>query len=307
MQPDASGGITPSLTGDELISRIPDLEKVADIELENFRLIPGASLSFQDIQDVANLINNDDTIDGAVIVQGTDTIDETSYLLDLLCSPRIPVIVTGAMRGAAALGADGPSNLLNAVRVAASPQAQGLGALVVLNEEIHAADDVDKGHTGFVSSFQSPNTGPLGYVLEGQIRVLRQPVNPPVTRPFTPTRFPKVALLKFGLDDCPDLPDSALRLGYQGAVVEAMGVGHMPAPLVPALEALAQQIPVVLSTRVNAGPVFTSTYGFPGSEIDLLQRGLIPGGLLSAHKARLLLTVALGSNVSRDTLPALFA
>ncbi len=304
MAPGANG-ITPQLTGEDLAARVPSLKELARLNVRTPLLKPGASLTMNDIAHVARDIASDPSASGSVVVQGTDTIDETSFLLQLLHSGDAPVVVTGAMRGAAAVSADGPANLLASVAVAASAGLRGSGVLVVLNDEIHHACAVEKMHKGLTSAFQSPNGGPLGYYIEGGLRILRNMPTHPLPR-FTPERFGKVALMKTSLDDRPDLLEALPGLGYEGVVLETMGAGHAPESWAPALEALGKHMPVVLASRVIGGPVFRNTYGFPGSEIDLLQRGLIPAGWLSPHKARLLLSVATGCGLGRHALQEAF-
>jgi len=155
-------------------------------------------------------------------------------------------------------------------------------------------------------AFQSPNTGPLGYCLEAQPRFLHA-LPKRHSFAFDGARFGRVAIVKASLGDDDALIRALPNLGYQGVVVEAMGAGHVPEPLAAALATLAQTMPVVLSTRVHAGPIFCRTYHFPGSEMDLIARGLIPAGWLSPHKARLLLGCALGSAMRHDHIRAAFA
>lgn len=301
----SGGGITPQLSGDDLTARLPALGSLAQLTVRTPFLKPGASLTMSEIAELARDIASDGNADGSVVVQGTDTIDETSFLLQLLYSGNAPLVVTGAMRGAEAPGADGPANLTAAVATAASPDSQGHGVLVVLNDEIHHAAAVEKMHKGLTSAFQSPNGGPLGYCMEGVVHIVRT-LQTPARPKFNPGRFGKVALMKVALDDEPDLLETLPGLGYEGVVVEAMGAGHTPEKWASALQATARQMPVILASRVMGGPIFRNTYGFPGSEIDLLKRGLIPAGWLSPHKARLLLSVAIGSNFSGHELAMAF-
>ncbi|WP_127145584.1 asparaginase [Pelagibacterium montanilacus] len=296
MKRDASGGIVPALSGDDLVATVPGLAEVADIIVNSPFQIPGASLSLGQIADVSRLIADSLAGDfsGAIVVQGTDTIEETAFLLDCLLDADKPVVVTGAMRGAEAAGADGPANLLAAATVAASG-ARGTGTMVVLNDEVHSARFVRKGHTGLPSTFTSAPYGPIGHVMEGSFVQGMQPL--PVSRISGPHAgdIPPVALLQVGLGDDGRLIEAVERAGFKGAVVSAMGAGHVSKDMIVPLETLARTMPVILSTRVVTGPVFEKTYGFPGSEIDLLGRGLIRGGRLGPIKARLLLQLLLAS------------
>jgi L-asparaginase len=296
MTRDASGGIAPSLSPEALIASVPGLAAVARIEAVPVFQMPGASLTLGDLVVVAGRVEAALAAGaaGAVIVQGTDTIEETAFVLDCLLGIDRPVVVTGAMRGPEAAGADGPANLLAAVTVAAGG-ARGTGVAVVLGDTVHAARYVRKGHTGLPDAFTSAPFGPLGHVIEGSFRQVATP--PPALRLTLRegAAIPPVALLTIGLGEDGRLLPALAGMGFAGAVIAAMGAGHVPRGLAGPLEALALQMPVVLSTRVAGGPVFTRTYGFPGSEIDLLGRGLIHGGSLGALKARLLLQMALAS------------
>ena len=310
MVPQASGGIAPSVSGDDLVAAVPQLADIAMIDVVTPFLVPGASLSFAQMAAVADMITaaGQKGADGVVVVQGTDTIDETSFLLELACGtrPESPaIVVTGAMRGAAAPGADGHANLLAAVLVAASRKSRGKGALVVLNDEIHAARFVQKMDTGLPSAFLSPGLGPIGTVTEGKLHLRLVPEA--LALPALPLGCAApVAIVQTGLGDDGRLIDSIPDAGFQGAVIAAMGAGHVPAQIVPKLEALAARMPVVLATRVPAGSVFTESYGFPGSEIDLIRRGLIPSGLLPPHKARLLLGCLIGAGFTAKEIQTCF-
>ncbi|WP_424811900.1 asparaginase [Roseococcus sp. YIM B11640] len=294
MVPGEGAGIAPKLGAEELIASVPALREVAEIDAASPFRLPSPSLGADHIIDVAKRIEDAfaGDIDGAVVIQGTDTIEESAFLLDLLIQGDKPVVVTGAMRGAEAPGADGPANLLAAARVAASQEARGLGTLVVLNYDIHAARFVHKAHTALPSAFASPLTGPVGVIAEGRTRILTRPPRLP-TLPTYGGPPPPVALLTWSMGEDGRMLDTLPGLGYRGAVIGGMGAGHVPADVAPRLGELAMHMPVVLAARTLTGPVFTETYGYPGSEIDLLQRGLIPAGILSSLKARLLLGLAL--------------
>jgi L-asparaginase len=302
------GGLAPTLTAEQLTAAVPGLADAGiDIHALTFRTRPGASLTFPDLTDLAVAVAEqvDDGADGIVITQGTDTIEETSYLLDLLHHRPQPIVVTGAMRNPTTAGADGPANLLAAILTAASAQARDLGCLVVFADEIHAAARVRKTHSTSVATFVSPNGGPLGYVIEGAARIVNQPTSRLTLAQPTGARPARVSLISATLGEEPVLLELAASQ-LDGLVVAGFGVGHVPDTWVPALAKAAENIPVVLASRTGAGSVLTSTYGFPGSERDLIGRSLIPAGLLDPCKARLLLHLCLAAGADRHQIAAAF-
>jgi L-asparaginase len=300
------GGIVPTLTGADLLRAVPGLEGIARLTVETPFMAPGASLSFAQLRAAGETIARAlaEGADGVVVVQGTDTIEETAFLFDLGHSRAEPVVVTGAMRGAEAPGADGPGNLLAAVATAGSRAARDLGVLVVLNDEIHAARFVSKAHSGPPSAFASPGAGPLGRVIEGAAQIGLVPTRRESLGSMP--ELPRVAVVKLGLGDDGEMIGLAMASGCAGLVIEGMGVGHVPEAALAAIDSAVAEVPVVLATRVPAGPIFERTYGFAGSERDLIARGLIPAGILPAHKARLLLAYLLGLGVEPDAVAPRF-
>jgi L-asparaginase len=302
------GGVTPALTAADLLAAVPGLrEAPAEVGVRDFRSKPGASLDFADLYELAAAIGQalDDGCAGAVVTQGTDTIEETGYVLDLLVTGDAPVVVTGAMRNPAMAGADGPANILAAIRVAASPGARGLGCLVVLNDQVHAARWVRKAHTASPAAFVSPWHGPLGHVSEGRVAIpVRIGRRPAVS--LVPRRSARVGLATMTLGEDGTLVE-ALAAHVDGLVVAAFGAGHVPAAVAPVLGALAGRIPVVLASRTGAGPVHRVTYGFAGSERDLLARGLISAGCLDPVKARILLHLLIASGAGQAGIREAFA
>jgi L-asparaginase len=307
----ASGGgsgVIPTLTGEDLISAVPQLADEAEVTASSFRQVPGAHLRIEDLaQTAAEIVRlAGEGSDGIVITQGTDTIEETAFVLDLLADTEAPLVVTGAMRNPSLPGADGPANLLASVQVAASSAAGGLGTLVVFNDEIHAARHVRKSHTQNPAAFSSFPVGPVGWVAEGKPRIaLRVPRTPRLQIPEVASAR-TVALVTVALGDDGSLLPAVERSGYAGLVLEAMGGGHVPAAMVEALASLADKMPVVLASRTGGGEILRHTYGFPGSETDLLDHGLIPAGPLDGPKARLLLTLLLMSGIDREDIPTAF-
>jgi len=245
---------------------------------------------------------------GVVLSQGTDTLEETAFLVDLVCAHAEHFVVTGAMRNPTLAGPDGPATLLAAARVAASPDARALRALVVLNDEIHAARWVRKQHSTSTATFGSADAGPLGHVIEGRVRLLTRLLRPqPLPVPDRDRLGARrVALHVVSLEDDGDRLDG-LADTHEGLVVAGFGVGHVPAARAPRLGALAERIPVVLTSRTGGGSVLSHTYGAPGSEVDLLRRGLVNGGLLDPYKARILLRLLLAAGSDRAAIAREFA
>ncbi|ASU85800.1 L-asparaginase [Nocardiopsis gilva YIM 90087] len=304
------GGVVPSLSAAQLLDAVPGLADTGiDIEVNDFRRLPGASLGFADLTALAvdidkRLASGD--VDGIVVTQGTDTIEETSYLLDLFHTAPQPVVVTGAMRNPTLAGADGPANLLAAVQTAAHPGSRDHGVLVVLADEIHAARHVRKTHATSGHTFQSPNTGPLGHLVEGNPHFLSRLPAARATLDLTALHTdPRVALVTVVFGDDGALVHD-LAAWADGLVVAAFGVGHVPQGLVPVLSELAEHIPVVLASRAGSGPGLSSTYGFPGSESDLLEQGLIRAGFLDPLKSRILLWSLLATGHDGGSIAEVF-
>ncbi|GAA4891772.1 hypothetical protein GCM10023237_07270 [Streptomyces coeruleoprunus] len=292
------------LTGAEILAGtgVPGVT----VELSDVRRLPSSSLSFDDLAELAGRIDEASAdASGVVVVQGTDTLEETAFLLDLLCAARTPIVLTGAMRRPGTPGEDGPANLAAALAVAADPGCRDLGVLVVFADEIHSARLVRKTHTTSVATFASPGAGPLGVVVEGRPRLLLRPARRVVARPLRLRTPVRVALAELTLGDRGELLDG-VEDRFDGLVVAAFGAGHAPTWLVERLTALAARIPVVLASRTGAGPLLGHTYRGPGSEYDLLGRGLVPAGVLDARKARLLLHALLADGADRSRVAEVF-
>ncbi|MDI9889419.1 asparaginase [Streptomyces sp. HNM0645] len=290
-----TGGVVPALSAHELLAAVPALATSGiGLKVRDFRRLPGASLTFEDLTALSAAIEAEletGDVDGVVITQGTDTIEETAFLLDLYHGHEQPVIVTGAMRNPTLPGADGPANLYAAVLAAADPGLRGAGCLVVLGDEIHSARTVRKSHTTSPAAFTSPSCGPIARVAENRVRMAGGlPRRGPLVG--APDREARVGLYVVTLGDDGALLD-LWDGNCDGLVVAAFGVGHVPERLVEGLTKLASRIPVVLASRIGNGPVLSDTYGFPGSEKDLLGRGLIGAGDLGPYQARLLLQALL--------------
>jgi L-asparaginase len=317
-RPDATGAMQTDLGADDLISAVPKLADIADLTAETVSRVGSHSLSFDQIHALAAKITAS-VDDGVVVTQGTDTLEETSFLLDLLLDLGKPVIVTGAMRNPALTSPDGPGNLLAAVRVAGDPwvrsHARELGVVVVMLDEVFAASEVLKGHPTRINAFVSPQTGPLAALVEDRLVPMSLPVRDAIEsahnligKPAGPAQ--PVALLWSSLDDSGALMQAMVEvrdhLGYRGAVVAALGGGHLPERTVAVARRLAAALPTVISPRAGGGPLLRYTYGGDSSEIVLRKAGFIWGGRLNALKARVLLETCLRAGLGRDTITRVF-
>ena len=307
-QTEGGSGVAPSLTGEALVEDVPEIAEVAEVSAQSFRQVPGSELTLEDLIELSGEIEGriDEGATGVVVTQGTDTIEETCFVLDLLVDRDAPVVVTGAMRNPTLPGAEGPANLLASVRVATGEATRGLGTVVVLNDEIHAARFVQKTHTSNPATFRSPLAGPVGYVFEDNVRISTRPVGRHHIELPEETRDHPVALYTVTLGDDGRLLEQIGRLGYEGLVIEAFGVGHVPSIMAEPLESLANEMSVVLASRTGSGEVHRETYGFTGSESDLLERGLINAGMLDGPKARLFLSLLLRSGAGKQEIAGAF-
>jgi L-asparaginase len=308
----AQTGATPQLSGAQLLAAVPGLaESGIACTVRDIQQAPGASVTPTDMFAVAAAARAAVAggAAGVVVTQGTDTIEETAYFLDLVHDGLAPIVVTGAMRNPSLAGADGPANLLAAVQVAASASARGVGCVVVFAGEVHEGRWVRKTHSISPHTFASPDVGPIGYVVEGRPRLLRS-VSRPVKLTVPATAAPaghRVALLTMAFDDDGELLRRVDEASFAGLVLAAFGAGHVPTGTVPILAELAARMPVVLASRAGAGPVLSDTYGFPGSERDLLDRGLISAGYLHPLKARILLYLLTAAGTDRAGILDAFA
>jgi len=301
-------GARVSLSGKDLLAAVPGLDSIANLSVQSFRQVPSGDLTMQDALALVTAIQLEIVrgAQGIVVTLGTDTLEEMAFVLDLLLPSELPIVLTGAMRNSSRPGSDGAANLLGAVRVAVSAEAHGYGALVLFNDEIHAARFVKKRHATSPATFGSPLTGPVGYIVEDRVRLLlRLPGRILIELP-APVEAIKVGLVPIVFDDDGSLLSDGATAPYRGVVVAAFGGGHVPARLVPKLQRLNERIPVVVASRTFAGDMLHQTYSYPGGEMDLLARKLIFADAYDAIHARVLLHLLLMAGASRATIAKTF-
>jgi L-asparaginase len=303
-----AGGNVPTLDGAAILARTPGIERIADLDPIDLARTPASHLTLGRLLEIGETIRaaaEDPAVDGVVVVQGTDVIEETAFAWDLVLTTSKPVVVTGAMRSSSEAGYDGPANLMDAVRAAASPALRDQGVVVLLAGAIHGADDVTKTHASSLTTFQSPNLGPLGAVVGERVIVSRHRVG---RRHVATTDAAEPVFLitaTVGMDGA--LVDAAAALGARGIVVAATGAGNTSVgPLEAGQRAMAAGIPVVLVTRTLAGRAGTG-YAFKGGGATWVRAGALLAGYLSGPKARVALSFGVGAGLDGPGLAALLA
>jgi len=280
---------------DRLLEAVPVLSTLAQIHAEQVASIDSKDMTLALWTSLAQRVNtllSTDDIDGVVITHGTDTLEETAYLLHLTVKSSKPVVLTAAMRPASALSADGPLNLVNAVTVAASRAAHGQGVLVAFNNRIHSARDVAKTSTFAVDAFQSPEVGALGWVQDGRVEFQRSVVRPHTvaTEFVIGTNWPAVEIVTSYAGASRLAVDALVGAGVRGIVVAGTGNGSIHASIQQALtDAVSQGVAVVRSSRVGSGHVMRNG----AASDDAL--GFVTANGLNPYKARVLLMLTLAA------------
>ncbi|VVE46148.1 L-asparaginase [Pandoraea aquatica] len=291
----------------DLLAAVPALGNVAHIHAEQVAQIDSKDMSVSLWQKLAARVNAllaQPDVAGAVITHGTDTLEETAYYLHLTINSRKPVVMTAAMRPATALSADGPLNLLNAVRVATDPISAGRGVMVAINNQIHCARDVIKTSTYKVDAFHSPEIGVIGWVQDERVAFQREPLQyHTVESEFVGLsgELPAVEVVSSYAGVSRIAVDALVEAGVQGIVVAGTGNGSLHSLLQQALaEAVQRGVTVVRASRVGSGHVMHN-----GAAPDD-QYGFVSTGNLHPYKARVLLMLALQAGVPRERMQSLF-
>lgn len=299
MQRDAeAGGNVPTHGGEALVDLAPGLARVAPYRIENWAKLPACHLGpdrmwalRERVRDLAGA----GEVDGIVITHGTDTIEETAYLLDRTLDPSVPVVITGAMRTSSDPEWDGPRNLVDAATVAASASSAGRGTMVAFNGKVFMGRTAAKLHATDVDAFAAPHAGPIGRVAEGAVTYLIPPLT--TARPLEPPGLTaRVAQIPMVVGDDGSLLD-LVRPAHDGVVVVAFGSGNVPPGAVPAIHRwLDEAKPVILATRCPFGEV-TPVYAFEGGGARTVSMGAIPAGPYTAAQARMELAITLSAGV----------
>ncbi len=297
----------PGLTGEEIMSMVTGIENYADIESYTFSSLPGPHMTPEIMLELSryiqNLLDRED-IDGVVVTHGTDSLEETAFLVDLTINSSKPVVFTGSMRSSSELGYDGPSNLAAAICTAISEEAQQRGVLVCLNGELNCASEVTKANSMSLNAFRTPNFGPIGIVDNNKVIFYRNSVEKqwiPIDKITA-----SVSLIKCvaGMDS--RFINFCLDQGDKGIIIEAMGRGNIPPLMVDGIKkAMENGTAVVIVSRCFEGRVFDS-YGYHGGGKELRNLGVIFGDNLPGQKARIKLLVALSHTEDMDEVRQIF-
>ncbi|MFV9474710.1 asparaginase [Advenella sp. RU8] len=302
-----SGGVTSTLGARELAETLPGIADLADLSLHTLQKLPSGSIRFEHLFDCLAWAQKEVNMGaaGVIITQGTDTLEESAFFLDLFWKHEAPLVLMGAMRSPAEPGADGAANLSASVAVACSQASANRGVLVVMNDEIHEARHVRKTHSTRLNAFESPVFGVVGVVSENRVQYFRPTVRKPQLAVPASTHG-NVLLLEHALGDDPGMLSLLLEHGAcQGVVVAGFGAGHVSESMRDVLVAAAQRLPVIVCSRTGAGTTTQAVYGYKGAEIDLQKNGILMGQWLCPRKARLLLSVALWNDCDREQIKEL--
>ncbi|KGF32653.1 asparaginase [Oligella urethralis] len=298
----SSDGIVPTLTAADLIRAIPGVAELAEVHAEALKQVASIHLGIQDL--LATLAWAERQVAegavGVILTQGTDTLEESAFLLDLLWPHSEPLILMGAMRGAAAVSADGPANLLSSIQVAVSANSRDRGVLVVMNEQIHYARWVQKQHSLSTAAFIS-EVAQAGTIVEGKALYFAAPPKRMLfDKPSCCSK--RVLLWTNHLAEESDFltqQDSFDPLGerFDGIVFAGVGAGHVSPVIARWISKWANLKAILVCRGTGAGSTAFTTYGYPGGEVELQQHGAIMAGFLSPKKARLLLWVILENDL----------
>ncbi len=296
----AAGGAVPTLTGHEIVALAPGIDRLAQLDVDDWGAFPGPHMTPDRMwalrgRILEHLARPD--VDGVVVTHGTDSLEETAYLVARSVASDKPVVFTGAMRTSSELGWDGPGNLGAAVRVAASDEARGQGVLVVMSDRVFTALDVTKAHTYMVDAFDSPGLGPIAVLDDGRVVFRRSiPAPPPILNAATLAQPVDIVYSFAGSDS--RLLDASRELGKGRAIVVAgMGRGNVPVAMLDGIDRwIAEAKPVVITSRAGRGRV-GHTYGYAGGGRRLAERGAIFAGSRRPQQARIDVMLGLGAGL----------
>jgi len=308
MRPDKTAkGVLPRYSGEQLINKIPEVKKAADISCYDFGKYPGPHMTPEIMMELSIQLKKklkEEKYNGVVITHGTDTLEETAYLLDLTIKTNTPIVLTGSMKNSSEPDWDGPRNLLDSVSVCLNENSCGLGVLVCMHGEVNAASEVTKIYSNEFETFQSLDFGSLGFVQKGKVIYNRTPRHQELIRTKKVNSNVDLLTVYAGMDE--KFFKFSADSGADGLVLEALGIGNVPPKAFEGIKYVVEKgIPVVLVSRCPAGET-DYIYSYPGAGKHLHDLGVIFTDYLNGQKARIKLMLALGKTSDRKILKKIF-
>ncbi|MBK9098668.1 MAG: asparaginase [bacterium] len=302
-----SGGAVPKYSGAELLKKIPEARKLAKISFYDFGKYPGPHVTPEIMMELSKQLRTkilQKIYDGIIVTHGTDTLEETAYLIDLTIKTDIPIVFTGSMRNSSEPNWDGPKNLIDSILVCLSENSRGMGTLVCMHGEVNAASEVTKIFSNEFETFQSLDFGTLGFVEKGRVIYNRLPRFLEIINTNKINTNVDLLTVYAGMDE--KFFKHSADSGAKGLVIEALGVGNVPPAAFKGVEyVIKRNIPVVLVSRCPAGET-DYIYSYPGAGRHLHDLGVIFTDYLNGQKARIKLMLVLAKTNDRKILKKIF-
>jgi L-asparaginase len=302
-----SGGAVPRYSGEELLKKIPEAGKLANISFYDFGKYPGPHVTPEIMMELSKQLKRklaEKKYDGIIITHGTDTLEETAYLIDLTIKTDIPIVFTGSMRNSSEPNWDGPKNLIDSIQVCLNENSRGMGTLVCMHGAVNAASEVTKIFSNEFETFQSLDFGMLGFVQKGRVVYNRLPRFLEIINTNKINTNVDLLTVYAGMDE--KFFRHSADSGVDGLVIEALGVGNVPPAAFKGVKyVIKKNIPVVLVSRCPAGET-DYIYSYPGAGRHLHNLGVIFTDYLNGQKARIKLMLALSKTIDRKILKKIF-
>ena len=302
-----TGGAVPRFSGEELLAKVPEAKRLANISCYDYGKYPGPHVTPEIMLDLSGKIRErlkENKFDGVIVTHGTDTLEETAYLLDLTINTKIPIVVTGSMKNSLEPGWDGSKNLVDSIQVCLNENSRGMGVLVCLNGEVNAASEVTKIYSNEIESFQSLDFGALGFVQNEKVIYNRLPQRLEILKTKKINTNVDLLTVYAGMDE--KFFKYSADSGAEGLVIEALGIGNVPPKAFKGIKYVVEKrIPVVLVSRCPAGET-DYIYSYPGAGKHLHKLGVIFAEFLNGQKARIKLMLSLGRTKNIDELRKFF-
>ena len=302
-----NSGAVPRYSGEELLIKIAEAKQLANISFYDFGKYPGPHVTPKIMMDLSKQLRKrlaEKKYDGVVVTHGTDTLEETAYLIDLTIKTKVPIVFTGSMRNSSEPNWDGPKNLTDSIKVCLNENSKGMGVLVCMHGEVNAASEVTKIFSNEFETFQSLDFGTLGFVQKDRVVYNRLPRFLEIIKTDKINTNVDLLTVYAGMDE--KFFKLSADSNVEGLVIEALGIGNVPPAAFKGIEyVISRNIPVVLVSRCPAGET-DYIYSYPGAGRHLHNLGVIFTDYLNGQKARIKLMLALTKTTDRKILKKIF-